>query len=98
MCFETNIRMNECTIPYHNIKIQQKQERITCTEKKNRNTAKMKLKKTTKKHNRNQHDTDDGGQAMGEELIHVQMSRREASAQVKEASSNTVYEAESNAF
>jgi len=26
-------------------------------------------------HNRHQHNTDDGGQAMGEELRHVQMSR-----------------------
>ena len=28
-----------------------------------------------KKHNRHQHNTDDGGQAMGEEMRHVQMSR-----------------------
>jgi len=27
-----------------------------------------------KKHNRHQHNTGDGGQTMGEELIHVQMS------------------------
>ena len=27
------------------------------------------------KHNRHQHNTDDGGQAMGEEMRHVQMSR-----------------------
>jgi len=39
---------------------------------KNRNTA----KKTKKQHNRHQLNTDDGGQAMGEESIHhVQMSR-----------------------
>jgi len=31
--------------------------------------------KNTKKHNRHQHNTDDGGQAMGEEMRHVQMSR-----------------------
>ena len=36
-------------------------------KKQQRNTAKI------KKHNRHQHNTDDGGQAMGEELIHVQM-------------------------
>jgi len=28
-----------------------------------------------KKHNRHQHNTDDGGQAVVEKLIHVQMSR-----------------------
>ena len=28
-----------------------------------------------KKHNRHQHNTDDGGQAMGEEMRHVPMSR-----------------------
>jgi len=28
-----------------------------------------------KKRNRYQHNTDDGGQAMGEEMRHVQMSR-----------------------
>jgi len=28
-----------------------------------------------KKHNRHQHNTDDGGQGMGEEMRHVQMSR-----------------------
>jgi len=49
-------------------------------------------------HKRHQHDTDDGGQAMGEELRHAQMSRwsKQASTQVKEASSNKVYEAKSN--
>ena len=33
------------------------------------------IKKTTKKRNRHQHNTDDSGQAMGEEMRHVQMSR-----------------------
>ena len=37
-----------------------------------RNVAYIKNKK---KHNRHQHNTDDGGQAMGEEMRHVQMSR-----------------------
>jgi len=32
-------------------------------------------KKKKKKSNRHQHNTDDGGQAMGEEMRHVQMSR-----------------------
>ena len=32
-------------------------------------------KKKTNKHNRHQHNTDDGGQEMGEEMRHVQMSR-----------------------
>jgi len=32
-------------------------------------------KKTKKKRNRHPHNTDDGGQAMGEEMRHVQMSR-----------------------
>ena len=31
--------------------------------------------KNIKKRNRQQHNTDDGGQAMGEEMRHVQMSR-----------------------
>jgi len=31
--------------------------------------------KKNKKHNRHQHNTDDGGQAMREEMRHVQMSR-----------------------
>jgi len=31
--------------------------------------------KNKKKSNRHQHNTDDGGQAMGEEMRHVQMSR-----------------------
>ena len=31
--------------------------------------------KKKKKCNRHQHNTDDGGQAMGEEMRHVQMSR-----------------------
>jgi len=31
--------------------------------------------KLKKKRNRHQHNTDDGGQAMGEEMRHVQMSR-----------------------
>jgi len=31
--------------------------------------------KKKKKHNRHQHNTDDGEQAMGEELGHVQMSK-----------------------
>ena len=31
--------------------------------------------KNRKKRNRHQHNTDDGGQAMGEEMRHVQMSR-----------------------
>jgi len=35
----------------------------------------QKYKKTKKKRNRHQHNTDDGGQAMGEEMRHVQMSR-----------------------
>ena len=33
------------------------------------------IAKKNKKRNRHQHDTDDGGQAMGEEMRHVQMSR-----------------------
>jgi len=36
-----------------------------------RNVAYTKIKK----HNRHQHNTDDGGQAMGEEIRHVQMNR-----------------------
>jgi len=31
--------------------------------------------KKKKKRNRHQHNTDDGGQAVGEEMRHVQMSR-----------------------
>jgi len=31
--------------------------------------------KNRKQRNRHQHNTDDGGQAMGEEMRHVQMSR-----------------------
>jgi len=31
--------------------------------------------KNRKQPNRHQHNTDDGGQAMGEEMRHVQMSR-----------------------
>ena len=31
--------------------------------------------KKNKKRNRHQHNTDDGGQAMGEEMRHVQMSK-----------------------
>ena len=44
-------------------------------------------KKTTKK----KHNTDDSGEALGEEMRHVQMSKSagEASVQVKEASSNS---------
>ena len=41
--------------------------------KSQRNVTYHKNKK--KKHNRHQHNTDDGGQAMGEEMRHVQMSR-----------------------
>jgi len=37
-----------------------------------RNVAYSKNKKI---HNRHQHKTDDGGQAMGDEMRHVQMSR-----------------------
>jgi len=37
--------------------------------------SKKKQIKTQYIHNRHQHNTDDGGQAMGEESIHVQMSR-----------------------
>jgi len=33
------------------------------------------LKKIKKKRNRHQHNTDDGRQAVGEEMRHVQMSR-----------------------
>ena len=33
------------------------------------------IAKIQKKHNRHQHNTDDGGQAMGEEMRQVQMSR-----------------------
>jgi len=33
------------------------------------------IKKTKKKRNRHQHNTDDGGQAMAEEMRHVQKSR-----------------------
>jgi len=33
------------------------------------------IAKIQKKHSRHQHNTDDGGQAMGEEMRHVQMSR-----------------------
>jgi len=32
-------------------------------------------KKFKKKRNRHQHNTDDGGQGMGKEMRHVQMSR-----------------------
>ena len=39
-----------------------------------RNVAYSK-KTNKKKNNRHQHNTDDGGQAMGEEMRHVQMSR-----------------------
>jgi len=38
-----------------------------------RNVAYIKNRK--KKRSRHQHNTDDGGQAMGEEMRHVQMSR-----------------------
>ena len=39
--------------------------------------AKIKNKKNkkTKKHNTHQHNTDDDGQAMGEEMRYIQMSR-----------------------
>ena len=33
------------------------------------------IKKNKKKRNRHQHNTDDGRQAVGEEMRHVQMSR-----------------------
>jgi len=37
------------------------------------NTYMKNREKTKKKHNRRQHNTDDGGQAVGEEIKHVQM-------------------------
>ena len=41
-----------------------------------RNAAYIKnIKKKQKKRNRHQHNTDDGGQAMGEEMRHLQVSR-----------------------
>jgi len=40
-----------------------------------RNAAYIKNIKKQKKRNRHQHNTNDGGQAMGEEMRHVQMSR-----------------------
>jgi len=40
-----------------------------------KNVAYRKNKKKSKKNNRYQHNTDDGGQAMGEEIRHVHMSR-----------------------
>jgi len=42
-----------------------------------RNVAYIKKKQQKKKKNaiRHQHNTDDGGQEMGEEMRHVQMSR-----------------------
>jgi len=51
-----------------------------------------------KKHNKHQHNTDKGGQAMGVELRHAQRWAGEASIQMKKASSNSGYEAESKAF
>jgi len=65
-----------------------------------------------KKHNKNQHNTDEGGQVMGEDIDITQMMAGkqwvknwgthrwagEASIQVKEASSNNGYEAERKAF
>jgi len=51
----------------------QKQEGNTCTEKK---TTGKDNGNEIKKHNRHQHNTDYGMQAIGEELIHdIQMSR-----------------------
>jgi len=47
-----------------NIKQKYKTDRKKKTKKSNQ-------KKIIKKHNRHQHNTDDGGQAMGEELRHV---------------------------
>jgi len=53
-----------------------------------------KIKKTNKRkkkdwNNRHfQHNTDDSGQAMGEESRHAQMSKWSKHTQVKEASSN----------
>jgi len=41
-----------------------------------RNVTYHKNKKTKQKHNRHQHNTNDGGQAMGEKMRHVQMSSR----------------------
>jgi len=38
------------------------------------NTSMEKIQ-NKKEHNKHQHNTDDGGQAMGEEMRHVQMSR-----------------------
>jgi len=58
--------------------------------KSQRNVAYIKY---IKKRNRHQHNTDDGGQAMGEEMRHVQMSRWG-----KHIGSNNGYEAEGKAF
>ena len=43
--------------------------------KSRRNATYHKNKKNKKAQYRHQHNTDDGGQAMGEEIRHVQMSR-----------------------
>ena len=40
-----------------------------------KNPDKFSENEIKKQHNRHQHNTDYGGQAMGEELIQVQMSR-----------------------
>jgi len=54
----------------------------------------QKQEKIKKKH---QHNAEDGGQTLGEQMRHVQMSS-DASIQVKEVSSNNDYEAEGKAF
>jgi len=46
----------------------------TLQNKKTKNNREIQPKEN-KKHDRHQHNTDEGGQAMGEGLIHVQMSR-----------------------
>jgi len=58
---------------------QQKQKAKICTQTiQNGVTKKCSIYhkyKKNKKRNRHQHNTDDGGQAVGEEMRHVQMSR-----------------------
>jgi len=52
-------------------------EKICTQTSQNGVTKKCSTKQKHKKNNRHQHNTDDGRQAMGEEMRHVQM-RREA--------------------
>ena len=68
----TWFRVQHCLKPLRPFKQTQRQNQKSV---RSRGKQLLLLKKTTeiakKKHNRHQHNTDDGGQAMGEELIQM---------------------------